>query len=537
MHLRQLSGLHLYTPRTSEEVRFRMMLESVLRRLAEPGTYTGEKANELVKALYAAADAELKCLLPQVASCSFYELLVFLHSQWGQLMSKAQQGLLQANEAEVWWREGAIARRTLRYLLEESVRLSPPEEPNAPESLLLSLVDCVYIAARQLVELSDVSDQLHFFYPSAAELTVFPPRQEQYFEYKLQPAATSAFERFQKIKIEHHTSSGEELEDFTTVWNLIKEQVNGPFENELGISIEKAIGFCFRLKEFIRPAEKSFGGLFVLEEKLYNGIAQNLSLPETAIRLVVAGLTLTNEALKAENRQLFETKRIFQSRFRPFARLPHTTGSHLAWHTYTLEQTLLEVIGNLSFGKIPPEWDYPKVSAAIQEVNQTLGKRFVYQVRDRFHACGWKCSAEVRDLIDSHGVRHSIANDPGEIDLLAVSPDGKIIGQVECKRLSPSTDTRTYRDDLSDFYGSGRFLEKAKRKHDWLTKNHSMVVAHMKRCTGARIKDTATACPLFLTLFPNFAVTRATEIPILTAKVFFQRLTNNPLFWPNNTQK
>jgi len=531
IHLHQLGGLHLYTPRTSEEVRFRMILESVLRRVAEPGIYTGNKANEIVKVVYAGAEAELKRLLPQVASRSFFEFLVFMHSQWGQLMIKAHQGLLDTGDTDEWWRDGPTARRTLRYLLEESVRLSPPERPLASENSLLTLLDRVYIAARHLVTLSNISDQLYFFYPSDAQLIVFPPRQEKYFEYKLQPAPASAFARFENMKIEHHTSSGEELEDFPSVWNLIKERLNGAFQSELGISVEKAIGFCYRIKEFVRPAEKSFGVLFVLEEKLYDGIAKNFSLSGTAIRRVLAGLTLTTESLKAENRQLFESKRIFQSRYRPFVRLPHATGPHLAWHTYTLESTLPDVIGNLIFGKIPPEWNYPKISAAIQEVNQTLATRFVYKVRDRFNACGWKCVTEVRELVDSQDIRHSIVNDPGEIDVLTVSPDGKIIGQVECKRLNASDDTRTYRDDLSDFYGNGQFLAKAKRKHSWLMKHRSVLIAHLSRSIGVHVDKTVRICPLFLTLFPNFAATRAAEVPIRTAKIFFRELTNNAFFW------
>lgn len=537
MHLRQVGSLHLYTPRVSEEARFRMMLEGELRRNAEPGTYTGEEANKLVKGLYASAETELKRCLPQLASRSFFEFLLFSHSQWGRLMIKAQQGLLQDDEAAIYWREGAVARRTLRYLLEQCICLSPREQPEASEGLLLSLLDRVYIAARHLVELSNVSDQLCFFYPSDAVLTVFPPRQEQYFEYRLNPAASDAFERLEKMRMEHHTSRGQELEDFTTVWNILRERLSGPFEKEIGIPIDRALGFCLQLKQFVRPAEKSFDVLFLPEERLYADVAQNCSLPEAAVRRVIAGMTLTKEAIEAENRELFDTKRHFQSRLRPFARLPHDTGPHLAWDTDTLEQTVAEIIANLTFGKIPKEWNLPAISRALQDVNQTLSKRFVHEVRERFAACGWRCVTEVTNLIDEHGTRHSIKNDPGEIDVLAVSPEGQTIGQIECKRASPSDDTRSYRDDLSDFYENGEFLKKAKRKHRCLVENRGILIGHLKRFTGARINNNAEVRPLFLTLFPNFAAIRATEIPILTAKVFFKMLTENPQFWPNTAQK
>ena len=173
----------------------------------------------------------------------------------------------------------------------------------------------------------------------------------------------------------------------------------------------------------------------------------------------------------------------------------------------------------------------PAISERLQQVVQTLSKRFAYQVRDRFERSGWRCIAEVEGLVDETRVYNRIA--PGEVDILAVSPDGSTIAQVECKRLSPSTDTRSYRDDISDFYGAGKFLEKAKRKHDWLKQNLRTLVSHLRRSTGLDVKESATIRPLFLTLFPNFAETRATEIPVLTAKVFFQRLTDDPFFWPD----
>jgi hypothetical protein len=434
MHFREVGGLKIYTPRASEEVSFRMLLEAKLRRTIKPGDYTGKEANKIIQGLFADAQVELKRLLPRVASRSFFEFLIFMHSQWGRLMMRAQKGLLEHEDAQIYWKEGAVERRTLRYLLEECVRLSPQEEPEASKELL-SLTDRIYIAARYLVELSNISDQFHFFYPKHAVLTILPPRQEKYFEYRLASAAQCVFERFEKMKLEHHTSSGEELEDFATVWTSVRDQLNEPFEKEIGIPIDRAFGICLGLKEFTSPAKDSFDVLFIEEQRLHTAIAVNYSLAETSVRHVLAGLTLTKESLDAENREVFDTKRHFQARFRPFAKLPHHSGSHLAWDIFTIEQALPELIGHISFCGLPTEWEVPTISERLQQVVQTLSKRFAYQVRDRFQLSGWRCIAEVEGLVDENGVFNRIA--PGEVDILAVSPDGTIIAQVECKRLKP----------------------------------------------------------------------------------------------------
>jgi hypothetical protein len=137
---------------------------------------------------------------------------------------------------------------------------------------------------------------------------------------------------------------------------------------------------------------------------------------------------------------------------------------------------------------------------------------------------------------DVYNICHRIENDPGEIDVLAVSPDGKIIAQVECKRVSPSDDALTYRDDLFDFYRSGKFVETAKRKRAWLVENHAVVIHHLKCVTGIEVSDNAKIRSLFLTLYPNFAATRASEIPILPAKIFFKELSRDALFWPSTNE-
>ena len=534
MHLREIGGLKLYTPQVSEEVNLRMLLERQLRRSVKPGEYTGQDANKIIQGMFYDAQAELRRLLPRLASRSFFEFLVYMHSQWGRLMIKAQQRSLDEKDAEIYWKDGPTERRTLRYMLEECLRLTLPEESTASkDEQYLSLTGRVYVAARYLIVLSNISDQLHFFYPEQAVLTILPPKQGKYFEYKLSLRDQAVFNRFEAIKLEYHTSSGEELEDFSTVWNLMKEQLNEPFQKEIGIGFDRAFGICQGLKEFTSPAKDSFDVRFIEEQGLFTAISENYSLAEQSVRRVMSGLTLTKESLEAENRQVYDTKRHFQARFRPFARLPHPSGPHLSWDTYTLEQALLEIIGHMSFSRLPSEWRLPLITEELQRVVQILSKRFALQVRDRFERCGWRCISGMEGLVDVNGVFHGIT--PGEIDVVAVSPDGNTVAQVECKRLSPSTDTRSYRDDVSDFYGPGLFVEKARRKHEWLKDNLSTLVSHLHRSAKIRASETATIRPLFLTLFPNFAETKATEILVLTAKVFFQRLTRDPSFWPDTT--
>ncbi len=282
---------------------------------------------------------------------------------------------------------------------------------------------------------------------------------------------------------------------------------------------------CTQLKHFVR------------EQGVYEAIARNCSYPEDAVQRVMEGFILTKESLDREKREYFNTKQHFQARYRPFAQLPHPLGPHLAWDTDTLTWILASaVIHNISFGKLPDEWKRGNISAAVNDIQQELSRRFVYEVKEQFEDCGWKCVVEVKRLRDARNIRHSIENHPGEIDVLAVSPDGETIAQVECKRVSPSDDTRTYRDDLSDFYGSGKFVEKAARKHSWLMENHAVVVHDLKRSIGIEVNDNAQIRPLFLTLYPNFAATRACEIPILPAKSFFKDVSRNALFWPSANQ-
>jgi hypothetical protein len=147
MNHRCIGGLDLYTPRTSEEVRFRMMMEAKLRQIATPGAYTGREANQLIQSLCAVADGELTRVLPKVASRSFFEFLVFMHRQWDCLITKMQHGELADYDANLCWAEAPIERSTLRYLLEKSVQLVPPVQPEAEKADVLSFAGRAYIAA------------------------------------------------------------------------------------------------------------------------------------------------------------------------------------------------------------------------------------------------------------------------------------------------------------------------------------------------------------------------------------------------------
>jgi|SRR5215468_6127941 len=107
MHFREVGGLKIYTPRASEEVSFRMLLEAKLRRTIKARHYTGKEANEIIQGLFADAQVELKRLLPRVANHSFFEFLIFTHSLWGRLMTRAQKGLLEHEDAQIYWKRGA----------------------------------------------------------------------------------------------------------------------------------------------------------------------------------------------------------------------------------------------------------------------------------------------------------------------------------------------------------------------------------------------------------------------------------------------
>ncbi len=200
MNRRYMGGLNLYTPRPSEEVRFRMTMEARLRQIATPGTYTGQEANQLIQSLYAVAHSESTRVLPKVASRNFFEFLVFMHRQWGHLLMKLQRGELDDDAA---WAEVALERRTIRYLLEKSVQIAPQKQPAAEREDVLLFADRAYIAARLLVDLSDCSDRLRFLYHSdKAEVIVLPPYQKRYFEFRLNPAAETGLQRYRHMKQE-----------------------------------------------------------------------------------------------------------------------------------------------------------------------------------------------------------------------------------------------------------------------------------------------------------------------------------------------
>jgi hypothetical protein len=345
-------------------------------------------------------------------------------------------------------------------------------------------------------------------------------------------AHAKAWAAYQDMKIRHHTFDEPDLESSTGVIEAVADACDAAFSEELGLSVRQAVGLVHRLNEFCRPALNNFPVCFIHREHLADVVKQNFGLSPGSVLAVLSGLTLLPEQMATENKALYVAKREHQARYRPFALLPHPTGPHLQWDPAVAERAMIEVVERMSFGRLPVEWRKPAVQAAVERARSKLANGFVQEAKRRFEAAGWRCVTEVKVFKNASGTRHEVGNDPGEMDILALSPGKDVLLHLECKRVYPSENPRTASEDLQDFFGrDGKdgFISKATRKHKWLEENSATVLSHLQTQLGlGSLTGKVDVRTGFLTLAPNFAATRSATFAVMTGKLFFQQLRLAP---------
>jgi hypothetical protein len=135
---------------------------------------------------------------------------------------------------------------------------------------------------------------------------------------------------------------------------------------------------------------------------------------------------------------------------------------------------------------------------------------FEGEVRGLLAASGWTVIGPVKKVYLDGKWREIPC---GEIDALAVSPDGKRLLLVEAKCLPFSTDVKMWHGDASDF--NKDFVPKIERKLKWCLENLA-VIEHCFRTRHVPVdKRPSTATPLFATLRPHISAVLQSRYRVL----------------------
>ena len=158
--------LKIYRPRYSSEVKLRIESEFNLRSKYSPGIYsTPEEINKILLHQFEFYSRKLTEIIPRIASRHLMEFVLFQFDQASEVEERYKHGHLLNAEASRWKGFGSKFRRAVKYLAERIVLLQPDEAPSAPESLLMSLLDEVWIVAEEMVSLYLLSDQTIMVFP------------------------------------------------------------------------------------------------------------------------------------------------------------------------------------------------------------------------------------------------------------------------------------------------------------------------------------------------------------------------------------
>ena len=509
-----IGGIRVYRPHVNSELRFKENVLSHLRKCKWTAELTTAKdVNSAVQYLYNYCHGEFVNSIRVLGSRHACEFLLYQSDNWERIRLAHSEGKLTPEESDFWNRYGISARRAIWFALENMVALEPNEEPTVSKDEIIWATDRVMISAEIMVQTAGQSTMAYAVFPDDTVLSVRPDNPQEYFRFRLTPLLEARKEKFFSRR---STPVPPQYRLFaTSECETVPKALDSVFLEEHGITLTQIIHAAIYADRYSRKAEGSgFDTRFVLEDTVMKATALNLSVPIERLAPVFQAFILTPET--AKNREFWKPKQEQRIIRRPFLRMPHDLGPHLAWVSPIIEGAVGQRLQDLSFRKCPPEWETSKITSELTSFSQRLDLEWNREVHNQFIQRGLRGEMGIKRL---GSVRLESDSGPGEIDGLYVDPsDGSLI-VVEVKRTQPGFDPDYWRGEMDDYLRRKNcYVNKHKKKIAWTRSNWTLVCQHFidhglldsMPANSPRIKA------VIVTKYPSLVSIACQDLPILS---------------------
>jgi hypothetical protein len=505
-NLERFGDIEIYRPRYSGEVNLRIESESHLRSKFLPGLYSDQKKiNEILLHQFKFYSKKFEYVIPKLASRNLMEFVLFEFDQASAIEGKYKHGQLSKKEAGRWKQLGSVFRRAAKYLAERIVLLQPEEVPDAPEASITAMLDEIWIAAEEMVNLYLLSDQTFMVFPEDTTLEIYPEGSNDFGNLEVRQNCDIE-ELVRRDTVNRHSVIGS---DTTFLLNLdVHEQIIGHvLKKTIGASYDEVVTLLALLIRDAEPAPGSFPTLFLHRSNLIDTLHEHTGLNKKAIEAILDGFTIRKADMESEGREVWKPKQEYRAFRRAFFEMPHTTGTHLAFSRSMALESLDQLVRGVVFRQFPPEWRSAEVDAAVVKLSQQAGKWFEGIVENRLRGIGIIGFKSIQKQIGQKNDAVKIPSEVGEIDFLGYSQNEKLLLIAECKMVQGGLEGKFFRDDIKEFVTSSKsYVKKYSRKVRWLRDNASAVTNTLNstRLYSAPIKPLAIAT-VVITYYPTIA--------------------------------
>jgi hypothetical protein len=183
-----------------------------------------------------------------------------------------------------------------------------------------------------------------------------------------------------------------------------------------------------------------------------------------------------------------------------------------------------------AYGFLPPEWNDPGLLSAVGTLQGKCGRWFEEVVSTCVNSQGLKAINSRKSL----GRKEDKIQFPcGEIDLLAYSPEEKLLIVGESKMTLAGSEPKFFRDELEDFVRKEKaYANKFRRKIEWVKSNVDLVCKALNSTNefsgSVAIENIA---PVMVTFRPTIASYYIHDFPCVSLSEFMHDLKERGS-WP-----
>ena len=483
LNFENFADIQIYRPRYSSKLRIRIESESHFRSKFDTGIYTNPQ--EINKFLFHQFDFYSKKfneIIPKLASRALIEFILCEYDKASEIEKKYKLGKLNQQQADRWSKLGSKFRRAAKYLCERVVLLQPEEVPHSPKNSLLELLDEIWIAAEEMVELYLISDQTIMIFPDKSICEIYS-REEYDFNkpfFSIDVSQQVNLSEIIKRDTANRSSIIGDSNKFLTNINWHDQNLGNVLKETIGVSFDEAISLLIITIRNSEPVQDSYPILFVHRTNLIQALHKHTKLPIKSIEIVLDGFTLRKKDMETENREIWKSKQKYRAFRRGFFEMPHSTGTHLAFCKSMALESLNQLVTGVVFKKLPPEWSNKsnnKVNKALAKLSNQAGKKFEHIVKENLASINIIGQISINKRVGDRNNFIKIPPEVGEIDFLGYSENENFLLIAECKLVQGGSEGKFFRDDIQEFIKSRKsYLKKFDRKVKWLLNNYSPVI-------------------------------------------------------------
>lgn len=386
---------------------------------------------------------------------------------------------LEQDVMHLWQSCGAILRQAQKLLIETTMlyRLKSKVLKNSEFQILLALQKA-HISALEMLELNILSDQTYYLTGDGDEAyLVISEKGPALFDISLgQDGFLALRERGKK---DRETRSVLELDvEITIEVGNHSETLNPAFEKHVGVSYERAIKSLIWMIDVLEDA----GPISMIPQDQFElFVAGGLSLHPKIVKKIIDGFTLNQQVVKESGRDRWNPRINQRLLTKGFVRCRAEDGKNtLFWNQSMAQECLLNLLELTRFQRFPDEWRTEAVNSKLGQISLNYGARFEKECQMALNRLRIESLVSQKGGIGSGQHRMVIPKSVGELDLVAYSPEERLLILFECKRIIRSSDPIGWKGELDKFTNLNGFDDKFTKKIEWVRANVMKVAAAMQ---------------------------------------------------------